>query len=453
MSANDGNVSLDPSEDFLANWTHVSSTSSSNITTETHSTENKTDVDSGVTAEMIPVFVELILAAIGTLANALVIFVIARYREMRTVPNVFVLNIAVADFLYCCEFVPLWNAEFFLPKNGWIFGQAMCTITRGLYSICVHASILFVIAMSIERYQAVANPIKHHQRSSKKRTWLISAGVWLVSLIFSTHMIAFANVQKIENIQLQYCTLDPSSIINVKYEDYKKGTAVYRFVMWCILPLAILVPVYARLYYKLRHSDVVPASSSNTTKKSRNRVTRMVTVVVAVFIVSWMPKTIVYLVKYYFKLYSVPDEQQDPLELFVVMLSSINSMINPFLYALLGDKFRVYMKKALCCGRGADKGRRYQSGTTTNTSHNRREIPSFNRSQRNVSVLADQEGTSLGQAETNGVHARSPSLAASLAKSHTRKVPSHGVHPRSPESVTSGVPCQVTHEGSSLALS
>ncbi|KAI8495080.1 hypothetical protein Bbelb_270660 [Branchiostoma belcheri] len=59
--------------------------------------------------------------------------------------------------------------------------------------------------------------------------------------------------------------------------------------------------------------------------------------------------------------------QQDPLELFVVMLSSINSMINPFLYALLGDKFRVYMKKALCCGRGADKGRRYQSGTTTNS--------------------------------------------------------------------------------------
>ncbi|KAI8516941.1 hypothetical protein Bbelb_055220 [Branchiostoma belcheri] len=83
------------------------------------------------------------------------------------------------------------------------------------------------------------------------------------------------------------------------------------------------------------------------------------------------------------------------------------------------------------------------------SSHHRREIPSFNRSQRRVSVLADQEGTSLGQAETNGVHARSPSLAASLAKSHTREVPSHGVHARSPESVTSGVPCQVAHEGSS----
>ncbi|KAI8516940.1 hypothetical protein Bbelb_055210 [Branchiostoma belcheri] len=65
-------------------------------------------------------------------------------------------------------------------------------------------------------------------------------------------------------------------------------------------------------------------------------------------------------------------------------------------------------------------------------SHHRRKIPSFNRAQRKVSLLADQEGSSLGQAETNGVHARSPSLAASLAKSHTREVPSHGVHAQSP---------------------
>ncbi|XP_078661985.1 somatostatin receptor type 2-like [Branchiostoma floridae x Branchiostoma belcheri] len=365
MSANGGNVSLDPSEDFLANWTLVSSTNSSNFTTETSSTENNTNVDNSVTAVTIPVFVELVLAAIGTLANSLVIFVIARYHEMRTVPNVFVLNIAVADLLYCCEFVPIWNAQFFLPKSGWIFGQAVCAITRALYGICGNASILFMIAMSIERYQAVANPIKHHQQSSKKRTWLISAGLWLVSLIFTIHIIAFSKVKTEEN-QFKRCSSDPSSIINVKYDDYLKGILVYRFVTWCILPLAILVPVYVRLYYKLRHSDVVPASSSKTTEKSRNRVTRMVTVVVAVFIVSWMPIHIVYLVKYYFELYSLPYEQ-DPLELFVSMLSSINSMINPFLYALLGDKFRVYMKKALCCGRGADKGRgsRYQSGTTT----------------------------------------------------------------------------------------
>ncbi|KAI8502646.1 hypothetical protein Bbelb_193480 [Branchiostoma belcheri] len=136
MSANGGNVSLDPSEDFLANWTYVSSTNSSNFTAETSATENKNNVDNGMTAVTIPVFVELVLAAIG---------------------------------------IPC----------GWIFGQAVCAITRALYGICGNTSILFMIAMSIERYQAVANPIKHHQRSSKKRTWLISAGLWLVSLIFT----------------------------------------------------------------------------------------------------------------------------------------------------------------------------------------------------------------------------------------------------------------------------
>ncbi|XP_078581965.1 somatostatin receptor type 5-like [Branchiostoma floridae x Branchiostoma japonicum] len=355
MSANVDSVSLDPNQDFLTNWTHVSSTNSSNFTTEKPSPEN-VDVVNGITAQNIPVFVELVLAVIGVLANSLVIFVIARYREMRTVPNVFVLNIAVADFLYCIEFVPIWNAYGFLP-NGWIFGLAMCVITRAIYGICGNASILFMIAMSIERYQAVANPIVHHQRSSKKRTWIISAGLWMVSVIFTIHIIVFTKVET--NGTRKACKSDPTSI--VPYEDYMKGILFYRFVAWCVLPLSILVPCYAMLYYKLHHGKVIQAVPSKTTVKSRNRVTRMVTVVVAVFAVSWMPLHIVYLVKYGFHLYSVPEGHDDPLEMFVAMLSSTNSMINPFLYALLGDKFRIYMKKALCCGRGVDK-RRYQQG-------------------------------------------------------------------------------------------
>ncbi|CAH1242102.1 SSTR2 [Branchiostoma lanceolatum] len=356
MSAYNGSVSLDPSQDFLANWTHVSSANSTNFTVATPSPEN-TDVVNDVTAQKIPVFVELILAAIGVLANSLVIYVIARYREMRTVPNVFVLNIAVADLLYCFEFVPVWNTLNFLP-NGWIFGQAVCTITRALYGICGNASILFVIVMSIERYHAVADPIGHHQRSSKKRTWIISAALWLVSLIFTIHIIAFSKV-KVRGTYKD-CSSDPSSI--VPYEDYIKGILIYRFVAWCVLPLTILIPCYARLYYKLHHGDVIQADSG-VAAKSRHRVTRMVTVVVAVFTVSWMPLHIVYLVKFGFHLYSVPEGDPDPLQMFVGMLSSTNSMINPFLYALLGDKFRIYMKKALCCGRGVDK-RRYQLGST-----------------------------------------------------------------------------------------
>ncbi|CAH1242101.1 SSTR2 [Branchiostoma lanceolatum] len=334
---------MDPSHDFFANWTHVSTANSTNFTTEAPTGTISVAHDT-FTTETISIFVELVLAAIGVLANSLVIYVIARYPEMRTVPNVFVLNLALADLLYCCEFVPVWNAQYFLP-NGWIFGQAVCTTTRALYGICGNASILFVIAMSIERYQAVADPIGHHQRSSKKRTWLISAALWLMSVIFTIHIIAFSKVKTYGTTQ--ECRSDPTSV--VPYEDYMQGILIYRFVAWCILPLSILVPCYARLYYKLHQGDVIQTDSA-AAAKSRHRVTRMVTVVVAVFTVSWMPLHIVYLVKYGFHLYSIPEGHHDPLELFVAMLSSTNSMINPFLYALLGDKFRIYMKKVLCCG-------------------------------------------------------------------------------------------------------
>ncbi|KAI8506673.1 hypothetical protein Bbelb_151140 [Branchiostoma belcheri] len=51
--------------------------------------------------------VHLILAAVGSVLNAFVIYIIAKKPRMRTYPNIFVLNIALADFLFCTVATPL----------------------------------------------------------------------------------------------------------------------------------------------------------------------------------------------------------------------------------------------------------------------------------------------------------------------------------------------------------
>ncbi len=95
---------------------------------------------------------------------------------------------------------------------------------------------------------------------------------------------------------------------------------------------------------KIRSSGKKVHATSTKRRKSERKVTRMVVIVVAVFVFCWMPfyaLNIINLVE------SLRDEPQG-LHLFVVVLSYANSCANPFVYGFLSENFKRGFRKALC---------------------------------------------------------------------------------------------------------
>ena len=84
--------------------------------------------------------------------------------------------------------------------------------------------------------------------------------------------------------------------------------------------------------------------TSSRRRKSERKITRMVVVVVAVFVLCWLPFYVLNIVNL---LVVLPGDFRG-LYFFVVVLSYANSCANPILYGFLSDNFKRGFRKALC---------------------------------------------------------------------------------------------------------
>ncbi|XP_019630340.1 PREDICTED: somatostatin receptor type 5-like [Branchiostoma belcheri] len=311
---------------------------------------------------------ELVLASIGAVANALVFWIIAKNRKMRTVPNIFVLNLSIADFIYCSMFLPFWDS-YQMSVHGWNCGRVMCNVIVAVSDLSVNASTLFLTAMSVERYRAVVDPIGHLQRQSLKKTWLVSGILWLAAILPSLPFAVLSTTKESRifgNTTWVSCQLDPPE--GMDYAKFQIVTHMWRFLAWFVVPLVIIAPLYTLLIKKIREKEQFPRLGP-ATMQSQVRVTRMVTVVVFIFMLSWLPIHVRNIV-YFFNQEAMPEG----IYFLIAALSSANSTVNPFLYALLGENFYAYTKKALlrCCHTSRSAKQRGITGDGTSISLSRR---------------------------------------------------------------------------------
>lgn len=75
------------------------------------------------TSSVVITFIYFMVCAVGLCGNTLVIYVILRYAKMKTVTNIYILNLAVADVL-CMMSLPFIALQ--LALVHWPFGEALC---------------------------------------------------------------------------------------------------------------------------------------------------------------------------------------------------------------------------------------------------------------------------------------------------------------------------------------
>jgi len=78
----------------------------------------------------------------------------------------------LSDLVFCAVAIPLsWAVNWVNEYHGWL-----AHVSSVSYDTCTLVGALCLTTMSIERYEAVSDPIGHVQRSSVKRGWLKSPG-------------------------------------------------------------------------------------------------------------------------------------------------------------------------------------------------------------------------------------------------------------------------------------
>lgn len=72
--------------------------------------------------------------------------------------GVYLINLSVADLLYIAT-LPLW-IDYFLHHDNWIHGQESCKLFGFIFYTNIYVSIAFLCCISLDRYLAVAYPLR-----------------------------------------------------------------------------------------------------------------------------------------------------------------------------------------------------------------------------------------------------------------------------------------------------
>ena len=130
----------------------------------------------------------IVIPLVAILGNLLVCYAILANRELRDNPtNLLLLSLAISDLL-TVTLDALFDVEALFLHGLWKHWKALCITWLTVYLITVPSSVLTLLAISVDRYNTIRDPLARSRRShfmTKKRAVTISLLVWVYCIVWS----------------------------------------------------------------------------------------------------------------------------------------------------------------------------------------------------------------------------------------------------------------------------
>ncbi|KAF3687683.1 Alpha-1D adrenergic receptor Alpha-1A adrenergic receptor Alpha-1D adrenoreceptor [Channa argus] len=327
-------------------------------------------MDSQVVGVGVFLSVFILVAIVG---NILVILSVVCNKQLQTVTNFFIVNLAMADLLLSIIVLP-FSAS--LEVLGcWVFGRLFCNIWAAVDVLCCTASILSLCIISVDRYIGVKYCLKYPSIMTEKRAVAILILVWLSSTVISVGpLLGWKEPPPVDE-----------SICRITEEP---GYALFSSLFSFYLPLMVILIMYFRVYVVARRTtknleagvkrernksmevvlrihcrSVLEDARPSSSKASKNhpfrsslsvrlmkfsrekKAAKTLAIVVGMFILCWLPFFFILPMGSFFPALK-PSENVFKV---VFWLGYFNSCINPMIYPCSSKEFQRAFTRLLRC--------------------------------------------------------------------------------------------------------
>uniref|UniRef100_A0A671KFI1 Melanopsin-A-like n=1 Tax=Sinocyclocheilus anshuiensis TaxID=1608454 RepID=A0A671KFI1_9TELE len=285
----------------------------------------------------ITAFLILIIGTLGVTGNALVMFAFYSNKKLRSLPNYFIVNLAVSDFLMAITQSPMFFINCLFKE--WMFGELGCKIYAFCGALFGITSMINLLAISIDRYVVITKPLQTIQWNSKRRTSLAILCIWIYSLAWSLAPL------------IGWSSYIPEGLMTSCMWDYASPSPAnksYTMMLCCFvffIPVAIILYCYLFMFLSVRKAsrDLERLSSQKSSfvkqksMRSEWKLAKIAAVVIVVYVLSWSPYACVTLIAWAGHANILtPYSKTLP-----AVIAKSSAIYNPFIYAIVHTKYRA----------------------------------------------------------------------------------------------------------------
>lgn len=289
-------------------------------------------------------FTYLLVFPVAFLCNIGALFVFFRQSNRRCSASLVVMiNLALSDGSFSLT-LPLRLAYYF--RDGvWDFPDWLCRICVFGFYVNLYTSILFLTILSVLRWLAVAQPLRHRTLATPTRSVLVCLGVWLFVGLASTPFLS-QGVTHRDGAPRCFEPSSPSSWGRVLILNY------VALVFGFLLPFLTIILCYSRIVRRLTTRTSLHGHSSPSSKariRTRRRSVHLVTMVTATFLLCFLPYHMIRSLhlQAVCGLWSCGVTKALQRAVVVTLcLAASNSVVNPLLYYYSTRTFRDSMREA-----------------------------------------------------------------------------------------------------------
>ncbi|XP_013131531.1 formyl peptide receptor 2 [Oreochromis niloticus] len=278
-----------------------------------------TAVDVDATMEKFSIILYTLTIVLGITGNSVVIFV-AGFKFKLTVTNVWLVNLAIADLIFC------FTQVFFLTRmlffDHWPFGLFLCKFYGFFKYANMFCSVFLLAVISLDRVLCIWQPVLTKRRRTLWVARMVAVCVWIAAILLSIPYFIHCQMY-VDNNNLSQCSVDPKEKAE-EYNSTKVSLYSIRFLCVFIFPFVVILVCYILAGVGIRRTRL----------SGKSRPLRILACLVIAFFLCWAPYHCLLLVK-------MVDNNNAVVKIWYPVAKGIvyfHSCVNPLLYFCMGLK-------------------------------------------------------------------------------------------------------------------
>ncbi|XP_059018003.1 C-C chemokine receptor type 8 [Mustela nigripes] len=270
-----------------------------------------------------------VLFVFGLLGNILVILVLVACKKLRSITDVYLLNLVLSDLLFVFSFP--FQTHYQLDQ--WVFGTVMCKVVSGFYYIGFFSSMFFITLMSVDRYLAIVHAVYAMKVRTARMGTALSLAVWLIAIMATSPLLVVYQVASEDGILQCYSSYNQQTLKWKIFIHFEMN------ILGLLIPFTILMFCYISILHQLKSCQ----------NHNKTKAIKLVLIVVIASLLFWVPFNVVLFLTSLLNMNILDGCVLSQRLIYAThvteTISFTHCCVNPVIYAFMGEKFKKHLSE------------------------------------------------------------------------------------------------------------